>query len=166
MLTILYDALQLSVKQTFGESEYRRAFVSTGTPLTDGLLKFKSRFISIIKAILSNGSLVVTGNNSSELLFALLGLLPGELLPFKKVKDDNIASLNKTDNQNSLGENKNLVPNLIGKSLKGAIQTVNSLGLKAIYDGDGIVVKQLPPAGRPFPASKILRIKLSSNISE
>ncbi len=58
------------------------------------------------------------------------------------------------------------VPDLIGKSLKGAIQTVNSLGLKAIYDGEGIVVKQLPPPGRPFPASKILRIKLSPSISD
>lgn len=60
----------------------------------------------------------------------------------------------------------NAVPDLIGKSLKGAIQTVNALGLKAIYDGDGIVIRQMPPAGKPFPSSKILRIKLSSNLSE
>ena len=46
------------------------------------------------------------------------------------------------------------------------MQTVNKIGLKAIYDGDGIVVKQLPPAGKPFPASRILRIKLSSVINE
>ena len=51
-------------------------------------------------------------------------------------------------------------------TMKEAIRTVNSMGLKAIYDGDGIVVKQLPPAGRPFPLSKILRIKLSSVINE
>ncbi|MBR4328539.1 MAG: PASTA domain-containing protein, partial [Candidatus Riflebacteria bacterium] len=48
-------------------------------------------------------------------------------------------------------EGINIVPNLVGKSMKDAIRTVNSMGLKAIYDGDGIVVKQLPPAGRPFP---------------
>lgn len=60
----------------------------------------------------------------------------------------------------------NVVPDLTGKSLRGAMQTINSLGLKAIYDGDGIVVRQMPPAGKPFPVSKILRLKLSANINE
>ena len=60
----------------------------------------------------------------------------------------------------------NVVPDLSGKSLRGAMQTIKSLGLKAIYDGDGIVVKQMPPPGRPFPVSKILRLKLSANIND
>ena len=60
----------------------------------------------------------------------------------------------------------NCVPNLMGKSLKGAMQVVNSMGLKAIYDGDGVVIRQMPPPGKPFPASKILRIKLSAALNE
>lgn len=58
------------------------------------------------------------------------------------------------------------VPNLIGKSLKGAMMTVNNLGLKAIYDGNGVVIKQMPSPGKAFPASKILRVKLSPNLVE
>jgi stage V sporulation protein D (sporulation-specific penicillin-binding protein) len=89
-----------------------------------------------------------------------------------KLNDTSISiqTLATASNTNSLNvpppAGINIVPNLVGKSMKEAIRTVNSMGLKAIYDGDGIVVKQLPPAGRPFPLSKILRIKLSSAINE
>ena len=69
-------------------------------------------------------------------------------------------------NNASLNNGVKVVPNLVGKSMKSAINTINSLGLKAIYEGDVIVVNQRPPAGKPFPASKILRIKLSSNITD
>ena len=94
------------------------------------------------------------------------------LVELTKAHGENIENLNDknsvviaSDDSNN-GSNKNIVPDLLGKSLKAAMQTVNKIGLKAIYDGDGIVVKQLPPAGKPFPASRILRIKLSSTISE
>lgn len=88
--------------------------------------------------------------------------------------NDNISSssvvLKNTANLDTINiappQGVNVVPDLIGKSMKSAIQTVNSMGLKAIYDGDGVVIKQLPPAGSRFPASKILRIKLSSTLKE
>ncbi len=59
-----------------------------------------------------------------------------------------------------------LVPDLRGKSLKAAIQMIDRQNLKAIYEGNGVVIAQQPPAGRPLPASKILRVKLSPDIVE
>ncbi|MBP5470842.1 MAG: PASTA domain-containing protein [Candidatus Riflebacteria bacterium] len=145
-------------------------FVALNEPKGDVKTMFGSRlaapsFAKICEKVLKYMK-VPPDKNTGNGINSLLKLTANSDENAEKTKDENIASLNKTDDQNSLGENKNLVPNLIGKSLKGAIQTVNNLGLKAIYDGDGIVVKQLPPAGRPFPASKILRIKLSPTISE
>ena len=94
----------------------------------------------------------------------------GESIDRLNDTNNSIQTLAAASNTNSLNtpppSGINTVPNLVGKSMKEAIRTVNSMGLKAIYDGDGIVVKQLPPAGRPFPLSKILRIKLSSALTE
>lgn len=59
-----------------------------------------------------------------------------------------------------------VVPDLRGKSLKAAINLINSQDLKAIFEGNGVVVAQQPPAGRPLPGSKILRVKLSPDINE
>jgi cell division protein FtsI/penicillin-binding protein 2 len=53
------------------------------------------------------------------------------------------------------------IPNLIGKSMKAAIKTLNQLDLKGIYEGNGLVVKQSPEPGRPVPDSKILLLTLS-----
>lgn len=54
-----------------------------------------------------------------------------------------------------------IVPNLIGKSLKDAIQSVEKSNLKAIFDGHGIVVSQQPRPGSPIPARKIMKVTLS-----
>lgn len=59
-----------------------------------------------------------------------------------------------------------LVPDLRGKSLKAAIQLINNRDLKAIFEGNGVVVAQQPPPGRPLPGSKILRVKLSPDFNE
>jgi len=59
-----------------------------------------------------------------------------------------------------------LVPDLRGKSLKAAIQTINSRELKAIFEGNGVVIAQQPPPGRPLPNSRILRVKLSPDFIE
>ncbi len=59
-----------------------------------------------------------------------------------------------------------LVPDLHGKSLKAAIQTINSRELKAIFEGNGVVIAQQPPPGRPLPNSRILRVKLSPDFIE
>ncbi|NCB38352.1 MAG: PASTA domain-containing protein [Erysipelotrichia bacterium] len=59
-----------------------------------------------------------------------------------------------------------IVPDLRGKSLKGAIQLVNDHDLKAIFEGSGIVYAQQPPPGKPVPASKILRVKLSPDFKD
>ncbi|MGM0600760.1 MAG: penicillin-binding protein [Candidatus Rifleibacteriota bacterium] len=53
------------------------------------------------------------------------------------------------------------IPNLIGKSMKSTIQTLNKVGLKGIYEGNGLVVKQSPKPGKPVPDSKILLLTLS-----
>ena len=104
------------------------------------------------------------GVNSLLEMTAAHGEAMDKLNDVLPITSTNIAS--GINDINNAPPSINTVPNLIGKSLKGVIQTVNSMGLKAIYDGDGIVVKQLPPAGRPFPTSRILRIKLSSTITE
>ncbi len=57
------------------------------------------------------------------------------------------------------------VPDLKGFSLKKAIRILNDLGLKGIFEGNGIVVTQSPPPGTPVPDSKILMVKLSPEIS-
>ena len=59
-----------------------------------------------------------------------------------------------------------LVPDLRGKSLKAAIQTINRRELKAIFEGNGVVIAQQPPPGRPLPNSRILRVKLSPDFIE
>ena len=53
------------------------------------------------------------------------------------------------------------VPDLHGKSLRQAMQLVRNLELKAVFEGNGVVIKQIPTAGKPFPESKILMITLS-----
>ncbi len=53
------------------------------------------------------------------------------------------------------------VPDLLGKSLRQAMQLVNTLELKAIFEGNGIVIKQHPSPGKPIPETKILKITLS-----
>jgi len=53
------------------------------------------------------------------------------------------------------------VPNLQGKSLRQAMQLVKSLELKAVFEGNGVVIKQSPQPGKPLPESKILMITLS-----
>ncbi|KAF1082831.1 MAG: hypothetical protein GQF41_0598 [Candidatus Rifleibacterium amylolyticum] len=53
------------------------------------------------------------------------------------------------------------VPDLRGKSLRQAMKLVNDLELKAVFEGEGIVVGQTPPAGQPVPDTKILKITLS-----
>ncbi len=55
----------------------------------------------------------------------------------------------------------NIVPDLRGKSLRQAMQVVNSMELKAIFEGEGLVIGQIPPPGRPIPETKILKITLS-----
>ncbi|NLM17662.1 MAG: hypothetical protein GX221_08090 [Candidatus Riflebacteria bacterium] len=57
-----------------------------------------------------------------------------------------------------VGEN---VPDLSGLSLRGAMLKVASHNLKAIYEGDGVVIGQLPKAGSPLPRTRIMRVKLS-----
>ena len=59
-----------------------------------------------------------------------------------------------------------LVPDLRGQSLKAAIQTINRRELKAIFEGNGVVIAQQPPPGRPLPNSRILRVKLSPDFIE
>lgn len=58
------------------------------------------------------------------------------------------------------------VPNLKGKSLKHAITTLSDLGLKGIFEGNGIVISQSPNPGTPVPDSKILLLTLSPEISQ
>jgi hypothetical protein len=41
------------------------------------------------------------------------------------------------------------------------MKLVNNLELKAVFEGEGIVVGQTPPAGQPVPDTKILKITLS-----
>lgn len=55
------------------------------------------------------------------------------------------------------------IPELKGKSMKQAIRTLNKLGLKGIYEGNGIVTGQSPEPGTPVPDSKILLVTLSSD---
>jgi len=55
----------------------------------------------------------------------------------------------------------NSVPDLRGKSLRQAMKMVNDLELKAIFEGEGIVVGQVPAPGKPVPETKILKITLS-----
>ncbi len=66
----------------------------------------------------------------------------------------------------SAATSRELVPDLKGKSLKAAIQAINKHDLKAIFEGNGVVIAQQPPAGRPLPPSKILRVKLSPDFIE
>ena len=53
------------------------------------------------------------------------------------------------------------VPDLRGKSLRQAMQLVNRLELKAVFEGNGVVISQVPQPGRPLPDTKILKITLS-----
>jgi cell division protein FtsI/penicillin-binding protein 2 len=53
------------------------------------------------------------------------------------------------------------VPDLKGKSLRQAIRTLNKLGLKGIFEGNGVVIDQSPAPGTPPPDSKILLVTLS-----
>ena len=55
----------------------------------------------------------------------------------------------------------NSVPDLRGKSLRQAMQMVNQLELKAVFEGEGVVIGQVPSPGRPIPETKILKITLS-----
>lgn len=59
------------------------------------------------------------------------------------------------------GTGGNSVPDLRGKSLRQAMQLVNSLELKAVFEGEGIVISQTPQPGKPVPETKILKITLS-----
>lgn len=85
------------------------------------------------------------------------------------IKLPNLLTMNQTDLASTTfiasgaGE---LVPDLHGKSLKAAIQAINKQDLKAIFEGNGVVIAQQPPAGRPLPATKILRVKLSPDFIE
>lgn len=53
------------------------------------------------------------------------------------------------------------VPDLRGKPLRQAMQLINRLELKAVFEGNGIVVGQTPLPGLPLPENKILKIVLS-----
>jgi cell division protein FtsI/penicillin-binding protein 2 len=61
---------------------------------------------------------------------------------------------------------KEVVPNLHGKSLKDVIKSLEQYGLKAIYDGNGVVVSQQPRPGMPIPARKIMRVTLSADYQD
>lgn len=58
------------------------------------------------------------------------------------------------------------IPNLHGASMKKAIKTLQNLGLKGIFEGNGIVVSQSPKPGTPVPDSKILLLTLSPDFSQ
>ena len=59
------------------------------------------------------------------------------------------------------GSEGKLIPNLLGKSLKDAIRTVGLNKLKAIYEGNGVVVFQQPKPGSPIPARRLIKVVLS-----
>jgi cell division protein FtsI/penicillin-binding protein 2 len=57
-----------------------------------------------------------------------------------------------------------IIPDLKGKTLKETIRILTTLGLKGIYEGNGIVINQDPAPGAPIPDSKILLVSLSPEI--
>lgn len=63
-------------------------------------------------------------------------------------------------------DNLNTIPDLRGKSLKQAIKEINSMELKGIYEGSGIVISQNPPPGKPVPESRILTVTLSTETKD
>lgn len=82
----------------------------------------------------------------------------------KIIKDIAAYNVEKNNPFAQIEENSDItdiVPNLIGKSLKDAIQSVEKSNLKAIFDGHGIVVSQQPRPGSPIPARKIMKVTLS-----
>ena len=70
-------------------------------------------------------------------------------------------SSNEYNAEVASGTSQGIVPNLIGKSLKNAIKIVGSNNLKAIYDGNGVVVSQFPKAGSPIPSRRLIKVVLS-----
>ena len=154
-------------------------FVALNEPKGDTRTMFGSRlaapsFAVIAEKVLKHMKVPPDKNikTSQDGVNSLLELTAAHGEGIDKLNDTAVAAnqLPVASDSSSLTNNApagvKVVPDLVGKSMKDAIRTVNSLGLKAIYDGDGIVIKQLPPAGKPFPVSKILRIKLSSAIRE
>lgn len=57
----------------------------------------------------------------------------------------------------------NLVPNVIGLSLKAALLKLEALGVKADFQGSGRVIEQLPPEGTPYDSDTTVRLILSEN---
>lgn len=80
----------------------------------------------------------------------------------KNANISSVASNNVEDvAEIASGTSESVVPNLIGKSLKDAIRTVGNKKLKAIYEGNGVVVSQHPKAGSPIPARRLIKVVLS-----
>jgi cell division protein FtsI/penicillin-binding protein 2 len=52
------------------------------------------------------------------------------------------------------------VPDLIGLNLRDAVRTLANLGYKAMIDGSGAVVGQVPVAGTPLVAGEVCRLRL------
>ncbi|GAB4271256.1 MAG: stage V sporulation protein D [Candidatus Rifleibacteriota bacterium] len=59
-----------------------------------------------------------------------------------------------------------LTPDLHGISMKRAIKTLNALGLKGIFEGNGLVISQSPKPGTPIPESKIILLNLSPDFGK
>ena len=150
-------------------------FVAINEPKGDTRTMFGSRLAAPSFSVLAEKILKYMKVQPDKNIKANGGTGVNNLLEMTVAHGENNDYRNNNDKeQQSEGESSEIaasagsgkVPNLMGKSLKGTMQIVNGLGLKAIYDGNGVVVKQLPPPGHPFPASRILRIKLSAELME
>lgn len=57
----------------------------------------------------------------------------------------------------------NVVPNVIGLSLKAALLKLVALGVKTEFQGGGRVIQQMPPEGTPYDSDTTIRLILSEN---
>ncbi len=74
----------------------------------------------------------------------------------------NLDSASKTaDIAAENAEKSGNLPDFTGFSLRKAMRNINSMNLKGIYEGHGIVIKQSPSPGKPVPASKIVTLTLT-----